>query len=96
MSFSKRVENLAISLGGSAKRRDELSVVCDMLSLLSQPMRSTHILYKSNLSYRQMKRYLSSLKEMGLIAELKEPFHSYRITEKGRMFLKLLERDSTC
>lgn len=71
-------------------RRDELAIMRDLLENMYQPVRLTHMLYKTNLSYAQMKKYLDSLIQMGLVEELREPFRSFRITEKGRLFAQIL------
>ena len=71
-------------------RRDELKIMTDLMVNMHQPMRSTHLLYKTNLSYSQLKKYLSSLLNMGLIEEIAKPHRAFGITEKGRTFLDLV------
>jgi len=71
-------------------RRDELRIMTDLMGNMQQPMRSTHLLYRTNLSYSQLKKYLSSLLNMGLIEEITKPHRAFGITEKGRTFLDLV------
>jgi|SRR6201988_771384 predicted transcriptional regulator len=75
---------------GIAGRRDELTIMTDLMANMLQPMRSTHLLYKSNLSYSQLKKYLSSLQSMGLVEEATKPYRSFTVTEKGRTFLDIV------
>ena len=71
----------------SSKRRSELDVIVDILTITSKPARRTKILYQANLSYRQMQRYLDLLVRTGLLAEHANPIRSYQVTEKGVEFL---------
>jgi predicted transcriptional regulator len=48
----------------------------------------TKIMYKAYLSYTQLKEYLSLLEESGMIV-YENGAQVYKITEKGRKFLKL-------
>ena len=51
-------------------------------------IKPTHLLYKSNLSYKMMQEYLSDLKKAGLIKEVAEGNNKYFIlTSKGITFL---------
>jgi predicted transcriptional regulator len=48
----------------------------------------TRLMYKSYLSYNQLKEYLALLQENGLI-DYETGRHSYRITHKGLQLLQL-------
>jgi len=74
-------------------RRDELRIMTDLMGNMQQPMRSTHLLYRTNLSYSQLKKYLSSLLNMGLIEEITNPHRAYSVTDRGRAFLDLVGTD---
>ena len=76
-------------------RRDELRIMTDLMGNMQQPMRSTHLLYRTNLSYSQLKKYLSSLLNMGLIEEVTKPHRAFGITEKGRTFLDLVGTEAS-
>jgi len=62
----------------------------DMLGIIQSPQRLTHILYRSNMSYGQLIKYLQEMKEMGMIEERKTPFRSFKITSKGKLFREML------
>ena len=48
----------------------------------------THIMYKANLSYRQLERYLNFLETNGMLARISEnDILTFQVTEKGKEFL---------
>lgn len=79
----------------SAVRRDQMTIMTDLLSNIGEPRRVTHLLYKSNMSYTQLIKYLNVLVELGLAQENKEPFHAYTITQNGKTFYKLIKSNKT-
>lgn len=78
----------------SSGRRDEITIMTDLMANMFQPMRSTHLLYKTNLSYSQLKKYLTSLLHMGLVVETAKPYRAFSITERGRTFMELVGADA--
>ena len=62
----------------------------DLLGIIQQPQRLTHILYKSNMSYGQLVKYLTDMIELGMAQEQKEPFRAFAITSKGKLFLDMM------
>lgn len=76
-------------------RRDKLAIMTDLLENMLEPRRLTHILYASNMSYSQLMKYLTSMKEMGLAEEQQNPFRAFRITEEGKQFVGLIKRSET-
>jgi len=62
----------------------------DMLGIIESPQRLTHILYRSNMSYGQLVKYIREMKEMGMIQEINKPFRSFKITDKGKLFREML------
>ena len=60
------------------------------MGVMKEPQRLTHVLYRSNMSYSQLIKYLNELKAMGMIEERKEPFRSFKITSKGKLFREML------
>lgn len=72
------------------RRRDSLTIMCDLLGNMNQPTKLTHILYKTNLSHSQLKKHLEMLVRMGFVQEINKPIHSFVITEKGRTFVQLI------
>ncbi len=76
----------------SAKKRNRLEVIRDILAVIKHkngPIKPTHILYKSNLSYAMMEEYLEELLEKEFILEQKkEGRTTYSITDKGMRYLE--------
>lgn len=62
----------------------------DLLDIVQQPQRLTHILYKSNMSYGQLSRYLDDMKEMGFVESKTKPYRAYVVTSKGKQFNEML------
>ena len=71
-------------------RRNQVTIMTDMLGIIQSPQRLTHILYRSNMSYGQLIKYLHEMKEMGMIEEHKKPFRYFKITNKGKLFRDML------
>jgi len=71
--------------------RTRLEILASILKVASNGALKTHIMYKANLSHRQLERYLAFLEERGLLIQgVDEAVGSriYRITEKGFDFLR--------
>ncbi len=73
-----------------SSRRDQLRIISDMLTIVQSPQKLTHVLYRSNMSYGQLVKYLTEMKELGMIKEQKLPFRTFIITEKGKQFLQMI------
>ncbi len=74
-------------------RRDKITIMADLLNIMQEPRRLTHILYKSNMSYVQLVKYLNDLMDMGLAEKRKMPFRSFTITSNGKLFMDLVRRN---
>ncbi len=72
-------------------RRDKIAIMSDLLNIMQEPRRLTHILYKSNMSYVQLVKYLDNLIEMGLAEKRQEPFRAFTITTNGKLFMDLVK-----
>ncbi len=81
---------MAIGGIGLTTRRDQLTIMSDLLEIVHQPQRLTHILYKSNMSYGQLSKYLDDLTELGFLETRTKPFRAFIITEKGKQFSDML------
>lgn len=69
--------------------RGKIQIMADIVDLCKAGIRKTHIMYKANLSYEQINRYLYELLEKELIIQnLDDGVLTYRATEKGRSFLQ--------
>ncbi len=73
-----------------SSRRDQLTIISDLLEIVQQPQRLTHILYKSNMSYGQLSKYLAELSKLGLLETKTKPFRAFVRTEKGKQFHEML------
>ena len=69
------------------KNRGKLDIVREILSIASVKVRKTRIMYQANLSFTQVKRYLQSLLESGLVEFFDDAF--YLTTSKGKEFLQM-------
>jgi len=81
---------MALGSTGLTTRRDQLTIMSDLLEIIQQPRRLTHILYKSNMSYGQLSKYLDDLTELGFLEIQTQPFRSFVITLKGKQFYDML------
>lgn len=70
------------------KYRSRTEIISMILDSVTVGTTKTKIMYKAYLSYTQLKEYLSLLEESGMI-RYEEGIQIYRITDKGRKFLKL-------
>jgi predicted transcriptional regulator len=73
------------------QRRDKMKIYGDLLLILlaeeGNEIVITHIQRKINVPYNRLKKYLSDLKELGLI----EDETSLKVTEKGKQYLNEYE-----
>ncbi len=84
---------MALDTLGVNGRRDKITIMADLLKIMQEPRRLTHILYKSNMSYVQLVKYLDNLIEMGLAEKKKIPYRAYNITDNGKLFMNLVNRN---
>ncbi len=71
-------------------RRNRIDIIENMLAILSEKngKKSTHLMYKANLSHTQMKNYLEELEKKGFIDKNK----SYLTTTmQGKKFLEKIK-----
>ena len=74
-------------------RRSELEIINKILILSKEGAKTTELLYQGNLSYTQLKSYLSYMLERNLLEEntIRDNGNSnkyYKPTEKGLFFLR--------
>ena len=81
---------MALETLGSTGRRDKVTIMADLLNIMQEPRRLTHILYKSNMSYVQLVKYLDNLIQMGLAEKILEPHRAFGITSNGKLFMNLV------
>lgn len=75
----------------TSSRRDQLTIMADLLEMLKEPKRLTEIFYKSKMSYNQLSKYFNELIKLKFIDEYDEVIHEFIISENGRKFLELLQ-----
>lgn len=67
-----------------------MEIIADILGIVENGARKTQIMYKGNLSYKLLTRYLGEVIGAGLVC-VGERAGLYQVTTKGRMFLKHFE-----
>jgi predicted transcriptional regulator len=71
------------------KRRDQLSIIANILEISRGGILKTQIMYRANLSYKQLSEYLPLLLAKGLMVQtISEGKDTYAVTVKGAGFLR--------
>jgi len=65
--------------------RDRLEIIADIVSIARERVKRTQIMYKANLSYKLLVRYLTEVTVAGLLVP---EDYSYKSTRKGKRFLE--------
>src|SRR5579875_3589909 len=81
------------SITMASSRRDQLAVILDILSIAQKPVRQKRLLQEANLSYTQLKKYLSFLLETEFITaqQGKSPSQLLYVTSsKGKTLIDLM------
>jgi predicted transcriptional regulator len=75
------------------RRRGEVQILIDILGISLRGVKVTHLMYKANLSYSTLRKYLSTMSKRGLIVKVRNDDGSmvYRATEKGKHVLNRLK-----
>lgn len=74
------------------KYRKKIEVIADILSVTRKGAKKTHIMYRGNLSFKLLNKYLDIVTKAGFIY-FKNEDRCYLLTEKGKIFL---ERFKNC
>ena len=77
--------------------RTRVEILASILNVAHNGTLKTHIMYRANLSHRQLEKYLAFLTANHLIEEITDPDigRRYKITERGIAFLKDYSRLSS-
>jgi len=76
--------------------RTRVEILASILKVAGEQTLKTHIMYKANLSHRQLEKYLNFLETNGMLARKSEDNVTlFHVTEKGLEFLKDYARIST-
>jgi predicted transcriptional regulator len=68
--------------------RGKIEIIADVVNLCTSGIKKTHIMYRGNLSFEQINRYLRELLKMEFVEQtVIDGILIYRATEKGRIFL---------
>ena len=70
-----------------SKYRNRVEIIADILNVVGDGALKTQIMYKGNLSYKLLMRYLREVIGAGLVCA-GERANIYQLTEKGKMFLR--------
>ena len=74
-------------------QRGRFEIIHDILAVAQKPTQKTRILYKCNLSFSQLQKYLKYLKNIGLLDSLSNDGKLlYQATEKGKTFIEDYEK----
>jgi predicted transcriptional regulator len=76
------------------KNRSRVEILYDIIAAARASARKTHLMYKSNLSFRQLDIYLKFLLRQSLVEErfdIEDGSKRYYVTSKGLQFLELFE-----
>jgi len=71
------------------EKRDQLDLLLELLKETKEPVKKTHILYRTRINYYQLSRYLNLLLKLNMVEEVTNPLEGFRITDKGRTVLSL-------
>lgn len=72
------------------RRRSRIEIIGEILSLAANGARKTSIVYRANLNFNLVNRYLNLLIQEGMIS-LASGSGKYKTTEKGLEFLDALK-----
>jgi predicted transcriptional regulator len=75
------------------RRRGEVQILMDILSISLKGVRVTHLMYKANLSYSTLRKYLFATVKEGLVIKTENSDGSsvYHTSEKGKLLLERLK-----
>ena len=65
-------------------KRNNLDICADILRVSRGGAKKTHLVYKANLNFNIVKKYISGLTESGLLEKNGERFY---VTEEGKLFI---------
>ncbi len=68
-------------------KRNSLEIMAEILVLCKQPQTKTRVMYRTNLSWRMLQKYLSQLQSRGLL-EVHHSQTKYTTTKKGLKFVE--------
>ena len=74
-----------------SRKRSDIDIMANILVEADKGIKKTHIMYRCNLSHRQLSLYLQTLCDMGFLVSSSDTVDSklkyFRVTSKGLEFL---------
>ncbi len=71
------------------ERRDRLNIMAEIMNVATEKKLKTQIMYMVNLSFSQVKEYVSFLTERGFLqVRVEHGKKSYETTVKGKLYIK--------
>ena len=78
--------------GSSNNHRGNLDIIADILDASHAKVKKTYLMYRCNLSFKQLKNYSHFLVDSGLLLMTREQERDdgslFEVTSKGKEFLK--------
>lgn len=71
-----------------SERRSSVKVMVDILEIASKGATKTEIVYKANLNFKHVQKYLDFLAKKGLLSVSSNKRRKYLTTAKGKEFVK--------
>lgn len=76
-------------------RRGRFEIIGEILSLATDNVKKTSIVYRANLNFNLVNKYLNLLIQEGLISSTTGSARNFKTTEKGLEFLKAYKNMKT-
>ena len=73
-------------------KRNNLDICADILRVSRGGAKKTHLVYKANLNFNIVKKYISGLTESGLLEKNGERFY---VTDEGNLFIERYDKLSS-
>ena len=70
------------------ERRNLIDIYADILKIIQDGARKTHIVYRANLNFTRCKRYMGELHKSGFVKKRSNSPPAWEVTERGHEFLK--------
>lgn len=74
-----------------SKKRSEIEILADILRITRSGAKKSHIVYKANLNFEIVKKYIELLEKSDLISGPEGGSRIFNITEKGIRYLDHFE-----
>lgn len=79
----------------NSKRRSDIEISADILKVAMNGAKKSHIVYRANLNFDVVKRYLKRLNDAGLINLPSIENRLFKTTPKGREYINQYEHLNT-